>query len=242
MTWGSISLFGGFLVKEHPLETLIVIFENVSPKGFSWLKMKYFEISVLTANSRYLQTAALKKGKCHDGRCIHLYWLASRRRWFPKPNWLTWSEPELIIRLLFLLFYCLTVPLHVHVLFPFHFFPESRFRLFKSEKMWSDPIPRPLPGGRGWGAGGTLLYQLCRYVLPHRVGFLRRFGLKMSIHFANFALESGMVFEGSTGVHERIYRFNSKWVRKNEKYASSKCIWRIFCLRSNLSNDNVISA
>ena len=77
----------------------IVIFENVSPKGLSWLKMKYFEISVLTANSRYLQIAALKKGKCHDGRCIHLYWLASRRRWFPKPNWLTWSEPELIIRL-----------------------------------------------------------------------------------------------------------------------------------------------
>ena len=66
MTWGSISLFGGsvsktFLEKENPLETLIVISENVSPKGFSWLKMKYFEISVLTANSRYLQTAALKE-------------------------------------------------------------------------------------------------------------------------------------------------------------------------------------
>ena len=57
MTWGSISLFGGFLEKENPLET-IVIFENVSPKGFSWLKMKYFEISVLTATAlkvtRYL--------------------------------------------------------------------------------------------------------------------------------------------------------------------------------------------
>ena len=159
-----------------------------------------------------------------------------------KPNWLTWSEPELIIRLLFLLFYCLTVPLHVHVLFPFHFFAESRFRLFKSEKMWSDPIRLCPGGGDRVGGGGTPLYQLCRYVLPHRVGFLRRFGLKMSIHFANFALESGMVFEGSTGVHERIYRFNSKWVRKNEKYANSKWIWRIFCLRSNLSNDNVISA
>ena len=65
MTWGSISLFGGsvsktFLEKENPLETLIVIFENDSPKGFFWLKMKYFEISVLKANSRYLQTAALK--------------------------------------------------------------------------------------------------------------------------------------------------------------------------------------
>ena len=56
MAWGSISLFGGFLENENSLETMIVIFENVSPKGSFWLKMKYFEISVLTANSRYLQT------------------------------------------------------------------------------------------------------------------------------------------------------------------------------------------
>ena len=34
-------------------------------------------------------------------------------------------------------------------------------------------------------------------------------------------LESGMVFEGTTGVCELIYRFNSKWVRKKEKYANS---------------------
>ena len=34
MMWGSISLFGGFLENENSLETLIVIFENVSPKGF----------------------------------------------------------------------------------------------------------------------------------------------------------------------------------------------------------------
>ena len=45
---------------------------------------------------------------------------------------------------------------------------------------------------------------------PHRVGFLRRFGLKTGKHFAHFGLESGMVFEGTTGVYERIYRFNSK--------------------------------
>ena len=67
MTWGSVSLFGGFLEKENHLETLIGIFENVSPKGISWLKMKYFEISVLTANSRYLQTAALKTTVCQNG-------------------------------------------------------------------------------------------------------------------------------------------------------------------------------
>ena len=46
---------------------------------------------------------------------------------------------------------------------------------------------------------GTPLYKLYRYVLPHRVGFLRRFGL-----------ESGMVCEGNMGVNERIHRFNSK--------------------------------
>ena len=57
---------------------------------------------------------------------------------------------------------------------------------------------------------GTPLYKLYRYVSPDRVGFLRRFGLKTGKHFAHFGLESGMVFEGTTGVYERIYRFNSK--------------------------------
>ena len=33
----------------------------------------------------------------------------------------------------------------------------------------------------------------------HRVGFLRCFGLKTGINFVYFGLESGMVFEGSTG-------------------------------------------
>ena len=39
---------------------------------------------------------------------------------------------------------------------------------------------------------GTPLYKLYRYVPPYRVGFLRRFGLKTTIHFAHFGLESGM--------------------------------------------------
>ena len=55
------------------------------------------------------------------------------------------------------------------------------------------------------------------------------FGLKTGIHFDHFCLESGMVFERTTGVYELINRFNSKWVRKKEKYANSKWIWRI-CL------------
>ena len=52
------------------------------------------------------------------------------------------------------------------------------------------------------------------------VGFLRRFSLKTGLDFAQFGLESGMVFEETTGVYERIYRFNSKRIRKKEKYAN----------------------
>ena len=44
-------------------------------------------------------------------------------------------------------------------------------------------------------------------------------------------------------MYERIYRFNSKGVSKKEKYANSKNGFEeFFCLRSNLSNDNIISA
>ena len=65
-------------------------------------------------------------------------------------------------------------------------------------------------------------------MLPSTLLLLRRFCVKTGIHFARFGLESGVVFEGTTRVYERIYRFNSKWVRKKEKYANSKWILRIF--------------
>ena len=39
---------------------------------------------------------------------------------------------------------------------------------------------------------------------------MRRFGLKTGIDFIHFGLESGMVFEETTGVYERTYCFNSK--------------------------------
>jgi len=42
----------------------------------------------------------------------------------------------------------------------------------------------------GGGGGGPPLYKPYRYVLPQRVGFLRRFGLKTGIDFADFGLES----------------------------------------------------
>ena len=61
MAWGSISLFGGFLENENSLETLIVIFENISPKGSFWLKMKYFEVSVLTAANNQIPEITIEK-------------------------------------------------------------------------------------------------------------------------------------------------------------------------------------
>ena len=58
--------------------------------------------------------------------------------------------------------------------------------------------------------GLTLFYKPDRYVPPPRVWFLGLFGLKTCIDFAHFGLESGMVFEGTTGANEHIYRFSSK--------------------------------
>ena len=46
---------------------------------------------------------------------------------------------------------------------------------------------------------GTPLYKPYRYVPPQRVGFLRRFGLKMGIDFAHLGLGLGMVFEETYG-------------------------------------------
>ena len=54
------------------------------------------------------------------------------------------------------------------------------------------------------------------------VSFCALFGLKTGIDFPHFGLESSMVFEGVTGVHELNYRFNSKLVSNKEKYANSK--------------------
>ena len=57
--------------------------------------------------------------------------------------------------------------------------------------------------------GGTRLYQLHRYVSP-RVGFLRRFLSENGYTLCPFWSGMGYSFEGTTGVYERIYRFNSK--------------------------------
>ena len=58
------------------------------------------------------------------------------------------------------------------------------------------------------GGGGVLLYicliGMCR---PKGCGFRAVHGLKASVDFASFGLNSGMVFER---MQERICRFNSK--------------------------------
>ena len=77
-------------------------------------------------------------------------------------------------------------------------------------KVFGKGVERALALAAQPGGGGTPLYKLYRYVPPHRIWFLRRFGLKTGINFAHFGLESGMDFEGTTGLYERLYRFNSK--------------------------------
>ena len=51
-------------------------FRKCFTKGFFWLNMKNFEISVLTANSRYLQTAALNN--CFHTAQFHFYRIINR--------------------------------------------------------------------------------------------------------------------------------------------------------------------
>ena len=54
---------------------------------------------------------------------------------------------------------------------------------------------------RGGGGGSDL------HVPPQKVWFLGLFDLKTGKHFAYFGQESGMVFEGTTGVYERTVKF-----------------------------------
>ena len=44
--------------------------------------------------------------------------------------------------------------------------------------------------------------------------FESSFGLKTGIDFAHFGLESGMVYNGTTVVYQRVRRFNCKEIRK----------------------------
>ena len=68
--------------------------------------------------------------------------------------------------------------------------------------------------GGGAGGGAILILYMCRP--PGRV-FALFWSEKRYTSFANSALESDMVFEGTTGVYERIYCFNSKMSKKERE-------------------------
>ena len=65
---------------------------------------------------------------------------------------------------------------------------------------------------------GTPLHKPYRYVPPKRLWFWGRFGSKTGIHFAHFGLESGMLFEGTTGAYER----NEKERKKEREIRESE--------------------
>ena len=99
-----------------------------------------------------------------------------------------------------------------------------------------------MPTEKNSSRASTPLYLPYRYVSPLMVWFLRRFGPKKGTDFAYFGLNSSMVFEE---MHESICRFNSKLMNKKERVICEvevDFIKKSFCWRSNLSNDNTISA
>ena len=92
--------------------------------------------------------------------------------------------------------------------------------------------------------GGTPLYKLYRCVPPHRVGFLRRLGLKTGMHFAHFGLDRiGYGFWGNCGSIWTYWSFQFQMSKKErEIWEFEMDLKNFFCVRSNLSNDNKISA
>ena len=70
----------------------------------------------------------------------------------------------------------------------------------------------------GLSGGGVLPYiSHTGYVLPYRVGFLRRLGLKTGIHFAHFNLESGIVFEGTMECMNVLLPFQFQMSKKERE-------------------------
>ena len=86
------------------------------------------------------------------------------------------------------------------------------------------PMPCTYISFTGGGGGGTPLYKPYRYVPPLRVWFLRRFRPTNGC-FAHFGLESGMFFQETTGVHERLL-FQLQMNTEKEQYMNSKWIIR----------------
>ena len=106
-----------------------------------------------------------------------------------------------------------------------------------------DGCPRGDNSGDGSnppGGGGRLSYISYIEVCAAPSGrVFAPFWSENGYTLCSFSSGIGYGFRENLGVYERIYRFNSKWVRKKEKYANSKWIWIIvlFAL-NNLSTDN----
>ena len=115
---------------------------------------------------------------------------------------------------------------------------SSRFYSL-SINVWNSGYVRDIfPGG---GGGGTPLYKLYRYVPPHRVGFLLRFGLKT---LSLFRSGIGYGFRGNYGKVWTYLSFQFRMSKKEREICEFD--WNgldeFVCLRSNLSDDNKISA
>ena len=81
------------------------------------------------------------------------------------------------------------------------FLPRKSFLSSVFKFSWEDP------GGGGRALPYLSHMSMCR---PKGYGFCDVFGLKTGIDFAHFSLESGLNFEKTTGVYERIHPFNSR--------------------------------
>ena len=86
--------------------------------------------------------------------------------------------------------------------------------------------------------------HILRYVPPQGVWSLCLFGLETGIDFVHFGLESGMIFEGTTGVYGLIIlSFQFQMSKKEKEICELQMnLKNFFCLWCNLSNDEIISA
>ena len=80
------------------------------------------------------------------------------------------------------------------------YLPRKSFLSSVFKFSWEDP----------GGGGASPLFKPYEYVPPQRVRFLRRFWSENRYRLCPFSLESGLNFEKTTGVYERIHPFNSR--------------------------------
>ena len=83
---------------------------------------------------------------------------------------------------------------------------------------------------RPWGGGGTPLCKLKRYVPPYRFVLCAVLVWKRVYSLPILVGNRVWFFSGNYGIYWSVWRY-LLWVREKEKYANSKWIWRIFCLR-----------